>query len=112
MPASNAPLVEPGELRVLLKEHHISGFSDAQQWLLAARLWGGDWPFLANLMHVTPDALRRQFAGIVNVIVTPFGLDRHECFAAHWFDLHLNCEKPCLSHAKMRIENRIVFRIA
>ena len=68
--------IEPVELAPLLSSHHVPGFSEAQQWLLVARLWGGDWPYLAEVMHSTPDTLRRQFGGMVDVIVKPFGLPR------------------------------------
>lgn len=103
--------VEPADLARRLCEHHVPGFSDAQQWHLTARLWGGDWVYLSELMHSTPDTLRRQFGGIVDVIVKPFGLARRESVVAHWLDFHLDCGQECLPHAKMRIENGIVFRI-
>ncbi len=111
MPGMSEEPIEPVELAQLLSSHHVPGFSEAQQWLLVARLWGGEWPCLAELMHSTPDTLRRQFSGTVDVIVKPFGLARHESVAAHWLDFHIDCDRECLPHAKMRIENGIVFRI-
>ena len=76
--------LEPAELGELLAAHHISWFSETEQWLLAARCWGGS-----------------------NKDVSPF-----IGYVTQWFNRHLDCEEHCLPIAKMRIEKRIVYSIA
>ena len=103
--------IEPTELRLLFAGHHLPALTDFDQRLLAARCWGCSNAGMAPIVGYTPDALRRLFERLEDKIVAPTGLHRDLALVTQWFNLHLNCERQCLSHAKMLIEKRIVYGI-
>ena len=112
MPGSHRdPPVEPAELMRLLAAHHVTGFDDIEQHLLAGRLCGGEFEQLSAVLHITPGALQNKFGVCEDVILKPLGFKRNESLTTHWFNGHLHCERHCLSHAKFLIENQCVYAI-
>lgn len=104
--------LEPAELGELLAAHHISWFSETEQWLLAARCWGGSNKDVSPFIGYGPDSLRVMFERVEDAILRPLGLERNIGYVTQWFNRHLDCEEHCLPIAKMRIEKRIVYSIA
>ena len=101
--------VEPAELGEILAAHHLPALGEFEQRILAARCWGCGNSQLAEIVGYAPDALRRVFERLQDVIIGPTGMGRDVALVTQWFHAHLNCEKQCLSHAEMLIEKRIVY---
>ncbi len=103
--------LEPIELATLLATHHIPGLNDGDQQILAARCWGCSNSELATIVSLTPEVVRRRFERIEDTILGPTGLKRDLALVTQWFNQHIDCERQCLTHAKMLIEKRIVYGI-
>ena len=103
--------LEPAELGELLAAHHISWFSETEQWLLAARCSGGSNSELAPIVGLTPEVVRRRFERLEDIILGPTGAKRDPAVVTQWFNRHLDCERRCLAHARMLIKKGIVYGI-
>ena len=101
--------VEPAELGPILAAHHLPALGEFEQRILTARCWGCGNSDLATIVDYAPDALRRLFERLEDVILGPTGMKRDLALVTQWFNQHLNCERQCLAHAKMLIEKRIVY---
>jgi len=103
-------LIEPAEMATMLRANHVTGFTNEEQRILVAHLFGCGWLQLSELVHSAVDPLRHKFRAMEDVILKPLGLERDPLLVAAWFPFHLDCEKECLLYAKMLIETRAVFR--
>lgn len=103
--------VEPAELGSILAGHHLPALGEFEQRILTARCWGRGNSDLATIVGYAPDALRRVFERLEDIIVGPTGMKRDLALVTQWFNQHLDCEKQCLSYAKTLIEKRIVYAI-
>lgn len=99
-------MLEPYDVREMLRSHHVKCLTEWQQRLLAARVCGTGIASIAAVFQYSEGKVRKDFERVEDIILGPLGFGHDLALMAQWFAYNLEC---CLPVAKVLLEKREIF---